>query len=210
MRGAAAAALRCAAAALGSQVSLHPRLGPAAAVLRLRLFPSPPMLPAPAGAVPAQLITGTRLEGGPTAREGRLMVQVGGTWGAVANKNVSDIAAARAACRQLGYAGAAAARGAAYYGNSSAPAVLQILSCPAGLQHHHRPGGPGRHGGPAPNRPLGGLQECTLTRSLDPQDVSPADGFGVWCTGALRQWGVQQRRAARRLPPWRLVCLPAC
>lgn len=130
-----------------------------------------PCRPAPAGAVPARLITGVRLEGGPTPREGRLLVKVGGKWGAVVNKSLSDTDAARAVCRQLGYSGAAAARGAAYYGRSKAPPVLQILSCQPW----------GRRG----RRPRDGLQGCTLTRSIDPQDPNSSDGFGVWCAGAF-------------------------
>lgn len=112
-------------------------------------------------------VTGARLVGGPeasAAREGRLEVEVDGKWGAVCNRNESDIAAANVACHSLGFLGAAAARGQGYYGASPEPPALQILRC-TGQE--------------------AGLGACTTTRAIDPE-CNKTNAFGVWCQGAAR------------------------
>lgn len=101
-----------------------------------------------------------------SGREGRLMVRANRRWGAVCNRNVSDISAAAVACRQLGFKGAAAARGGSYYGASLVPASLEILKC-TGKE--------------------ASLSDCTVTTAVNATDCNAAYGYGVWCQGGTCQ-----------------------
>lgn len=90
----------------------------------------------PAGAVEVEDV---RLAGGSTPGEGRVEVQVNGTWGTLCG---SGPEAAASVCCQLGFADAALAleRGGSLFGNGSLPIAADILRCPGdegGLEACH-------------------------------------------------------------------------
>jgi len=120
----------------------------------------------PAGVVPRDSLE-LRLVGGPSKREGRVEARLGGSagkWGPICNRNhLTDMASARVICRQLGFDGPVAVRGAAFYGNGSAPPVLEIARC-RGSE--------------------GGLHACVVTTAAHPTECRNYD-FGVWCGGKL-------------------------
>lgn len=141
-----------------------------------------------AGALPKRLLTGARLVGGPNRREGRLEVQVAGTWGSVCNRNISDTATAHVVCRSLGFKGAAGARGGAFYGERAPAPVLEVLHC---------------------NGKEPGLHACTVSRSIMPEYCNRSSDFGVWCRGESE--GAEQSRDASVRPLARsLAQLSAC
>ncbi|KAF6096411.1 serine protease 12 [Phyllostomus discolor] len=69
-----------------------------------------------------------RLRDGETEKEGRVEVLIGGQWGTVCDDGWTDEDAA-VACRQLGYRGAARARGMAYFGEGGGPIHLDNVGC---------------------------------------------------------------------------------
>ncbi|KAL4434120.1 hypothetical protein ABPG75_000561 [Micractinium tetrahymenae] len=131
---------------------------------------------------------GLKLEGGPTAREGRLLARTGGqngSWGSVCLSGafsswrwigetitVAEMAA-RVACRQLGFTGGGAARTAAFFGNTSLPIGARVYSCTGGEAR---------------------LEQClasaTITGSVSPlerwhlRECTHLDNLGVRCTAA--------------------------
>lgn len=118
---------------------------------------------------------------GPSAREGRLLVQTGGpngTWGTVcaqlADGNASALA--KVVCRQLGFGpDGASARTSAFYGPGKLPFAARVYSCRGSEQR---------------------LEDCvasgtvTALGSTDREtrllgECTPNDGIGVWCAGEL-------------------------
>lgn len=172
-------------------------------LIRLTAGAGPPACRA--GAAPR--FSGLKLEGGPTAHEGRLLALTGqnGSLGSVCLRGAfhswpgdGDITgaagrAARVACSQLGFPGGAAARTGMFFGNTSLPIAARLYSC-SGTEAR--------------------LEQCvgsgTITASLDPsqtwhlQECSRSDDLGVWCRGeawACAWQGGSEALAASLLAP---------
>lgn len=114
----------------------------------------------------SKTITGLRLVDGPSAREGRVEVQIlGKQWGTVP---AGDSSVARAVCRQLGFATGYARTG--FYGTPTLGRILEAALC-TGAERS--------------------LEECTLVAAFrkQPWDWDDKnDALGVACSGT---WGVQ-------------------
>ncbi|NWJ10115.1 NETR protein, partial [Crypturellus undulatus] len=74
-----------------------------------------------------------RLVDGESTKEGRVEVFLNGQWGSVCDEGWTDRDAA-VVCRQLGFSGAAKARGMAYFGEGHGPIHLDNIEC-SGMEH---------------------------------------------------------------------------
>ena len=178
----------------------QPQAVPAAPWLCPHVTPAPPPPFVPAGALPKRLLTGPRLVGGPSRREGRLEVRVAGKWGSVCNRNVSDTATAHVVCRSLGFEGAAGARGGAFYGEGTLAPVLEVLRCDGDEPGLHRVEMHRADAGHA-----AWLQHAAIGRP--PGDCNSSADFGVWCRGESKRG--ERSTAAPVRPPARQPSPPA-
>ena len=92
--------------------------------------PAPP-LPAPLPRPPAASISQVRLVGGTHPRQGRLEVNIGGSWGTVCDdKFASNPNAARVVCRWLGFTGGALPSPVTRFGqNTGLPIAVDEMTC---------------------------------------------------------------------------------
>ena len=125
-----------------------------------------------------------RLVDGVTNREGRVEVFANGAWGTVCDDKF-DINEAHVICRMLGYSGALAAFGGAYYGRGKGKILMDELECAGDEQD---------------------IFDCPMNAAIGIHDCTHREDAGVECNNLLLSDASSESLQVRLTCPYNMSC----
>ena len=125
-----------------------------------------------------------RLVDGVTSHEGRVEVFANGAWGTVCDDEF-DINEAHVICRMLGYSGALAAFGGAYYGRGRGKILMDQLECAGDEQD---------------------IFDCPMNAAIGVHDCSHREDAGVECNSFLLSNASPEPLQVRLTCPYNMSC----